>query len=135
MKTSKKILIVDDEPDILEFLSYNFRKKDFTVLTAKNGLEGINLAESEVPQLIISDILMPEMDGIEMCKTIRLIPKLSVIPFLFLTAVNDDYKVLYAMMSGADQFASKPIRFEYLLVIANQLIEEEGNVLSKNFKH
>lgn len=128
MNTSKKILIVDDEPDILEFLSYNFRKKGFHVVTAINGLEGIKQAELEFPQLIISDILMPEMDGIEMCKAIREIPELISIPFLFLTAVSDDYKVLYAMLSGADQYASKPIRFEYLMAIANQLIEEEGNV-------
>ena len=128
MNTSKKILIVDDEPDILEFLSYNFRKKGFHVVTALNGIEGIKKAESELPQLIIADILMPEMDGIEMCKAIRNIPELISIPFLFLTAVSDDYKVLYAMLSGANQYASKPIKFEYLLILANQLIEEEGNV-------
>lgn len=125
MNTSKKILIVDDEPDILEFLSYNFRKKGFHVATAINGLEGIKKAESELPQFIISDILMPELDGIEMCKAIRKIPKLKSTPFLFLTAVNDDYKVLYAMLSGADQYISKPIRFEYLLVMVNQLIEDK----------
>lgn len=126
MKTSKKILIIDDEPDILEFLSYNFRKKEFNVITANNGLEGIKKAESELPQLIISDILMPELDGIEMCKAIRKIPKLNLTPFIFLTAVSDDYKVLYAMLSGADQYASKPIKFQYLLIMVNQLIEEKG---------
>ncbi|MDO9186448.1 MAG: response regulator [Bacteroidia bacterium] len=125
MNTSKKILIVDDEPDILEFLSYNFHKKGFHVATAINGLEGIKKAESELPQLIISDILMPELDGIEMCKAIREIPQLKLTPFLFLTAVNDDYKVLYAMLSGADQYVSKPIKFEYLLVMVNQLIEDK----------
>jgi len=64
----KKILIIDDEPDILEFLSYNFRKKDFNVFTANNGLEGLKNAEVQSPDIIISDILMPEMYGIEMCK-------------------------------------------------------------------
>lgn len=112
-----KILLVDDEPDILEFLSYNFRKKGFTVVVANNGLEGIQQAIVELPQLIISDILMPEMDGIEMCKAIRNIEQFYRIPFIFLTAVTDDYKVLYAMSSGADQFASKPIRFDYLLTM------------------
>ncbi|MES2286431.1 MAG: response regulator [Bacteroidota bacterium] len=128
MNTSKKILIVDDEPDILEFLSYNFSKKGFHVATAINGLEGIKKAESELPQFIISDILMPELNGIEMCKAIREIPQLKLIPFLFLTAVNDDYKVLYAMLSGADQYVSKPIRFEYLLVMVNQLIEDKKRI-------
>lgn len=124
MNTLKKILIVDDEPDILEF-SYNFRKKGFHVATAINGLEGIKKAEAELPQFIISDILMPELDGVEMCKAIREIPQLKLTPFLFLTAVNDDYKVLYAMLSGADQYVSKPIKFEYLLVMVNQLMEDK----------
>lgn len=122
MNSSKKILIIDDEPDILEFLSYNFRKKHFNVCIANNGIEGIEKAEEEKPELIISDILMPEMDGIEMCKEIRKKNGLQFVPFLFLTAVNDDYKVLYAMSSGADQYASKPIRFEYLLAIVNRMI-------------
>jgi two-component system alkaline phosphatase synthesis response regulator PhoP len=125
MNTSKKILLVDDEPDILEFLSYNFRKEGFNVVTAINGIEGIKKAEIELPQIIISDILMPELNGIEMCKAIREIPKLKLIPFLFLTAVNDDYKVLYAMLSGADQYVSKPIKFKYLIVMVNQLIEDK----------
>jgi len=124
MNTMKKILLVDDEPDILEFLSYNFRKEGFHVVTAINGIEGIKQAVIELPQLIISDILMPELDGIEMCKAIREIPQLKSTSFLFLTAVNDDYKVLYAMLSGADQYVTKPIKFEYLYVMVNQLIED-----------
>ncbi|MCX6294768.1 MAG: response regulator [Bacteroidetes bacterium] len=126
MDSIVKILIVDDEPDILEFLSYNFRKKGFEVVVANNGLEGLQQANSENPQLIISDILMPEMDGIEMCKAIRKIEQFYRIPFVFLTAVTDDYKVDYAMMSGADQYASKPIRFEYLLALVNQLMAEKA---------
>ena len=126
MNTGIKILLVDDEPDILEFLSYNFRKHGFTVVVANNGLEGILQAKDELPQLIISDILMPYMDGIEMCKAIRNIEQFYRIPFVFLTAVSDDYKVLYAMTSGADQFISKPIRFEYLLSMVNQLMEEKA---------
>ncbi len=117
-----KILIVDDEPDILEFLSYNFRKKDFLVITANDGKEGLERAMQESPEIIISDILMPEMDGIEMCKEIKKNIKFTTTPFIFLTAVNDDYKVLYAMSSGANQFVSKPIKFEYLLSIVNQTL-------------
>ena len=119
-----KLLIVDDEPDILEFLSYNFRKKDFLVITASDGKEGMKRAELEKPELIISDILMPEMDGIEMCKQIRRNTQFDATPFIFLTAVNDDYKVLYAMTSGANQFVSKPIKFDYLLTIVNTIISD-----------
>jgi two-component system alkaline phosphatase synthesis response regulator PhoP len=122
MKTFKKILIIDDEPDILEFLSYNFRKKDFEVVLANNGKEGIDQVLLHRPDIIISDILMPEMDGIEMCNALRKKDEFKDTPFIFLTAVNDDYKVLYAMTSGADQFASKPIRFEYLLTMVNDLL-------------
>jgi two-component system alkaline phosphatase synthesis response regulator PhoP len=122
MNDRKKILIIDDEPDILEFLSYNFRKKDFDVSIANNGVEGILKAELEQPELIISDILMPEMDGIEMCMEIRKRPELRSVPFLFLTAMNDDYKILHAMSAGADQFATKPIRFGYLLAIVNNML-------------
>lgn len=126
MNATIKLLIVDDEPDILEFLSYNFRKKGFDVVVANNGLEGILQAKEESPQLILSDILMPEMDGIEMCKEIRKMEQFYRTPFIFLTAVTDDYKVLYAMSSGADQFVSKPIRFEYLLNMVNQLMADKA---------
>jgi two-component system alkaline phosphatase synthesis response regulator PhoP len=125
MIPNKKILIVDDEPDILEFLSYNFRKKHFDVIIANNGIEGMQKIELELPDIIISDILMPEMDGIEMCSKIKMRELYNSIPFIFLTAVNDDYKVLYAMTSGANQFVSKPIRFEYLLTLVNNLLEEK----------
>lgn len=121
MNNPIKLLLVDDEPDILEFLSYNFRKKGYVVITANNGVEGLKKAEAELPQLIISDILMPEMDGIEMCKELRSNVKLNDIPFIFLTAASDDHKVLYTMSSGADQFASKPIRLENLLFVSKPI--------------
>jgi two-component system, OmpR family, alkaline phosphatase synthesis response regulator PhoP len=118
-----KILIVDDEQDILEFLSYNFRKHNFAVVTAMDGEEGVIKAKQEIPNIILSDILMPLMDGITMCGEIKKNESLSTIPFIFLTAVNDDYKVLHAMSAGANQFVSKPIRFEYLLKIVNQTLK------------
>src|ERR1041385_2681007 len=123
MSNARKILIVDDEPDILEFLSYNFRKNGFTVVLAKDGAEGISKAEAELPGIIVSDILMPVMDGIEMCIRIRKNESLKSTPFIFLTAVSNDYKILHAMTSGANQFASKPVKFEYLLTLVNELLE------------
>ena len=127
MENQQKILLIDDEPDILEFLSYNFRKNKFAVITAKDGLEGIKMAESEIPDIIISDILMPEMDGIDLCKAVRKNIDMNLIPFIFLTALSDDYKVLHAMLSGADEFVTKPIRFEYLLAIVNRVVAEKVN--------
>jgi two-component system, OmpR family, alkaline phosphatase synthesis response regulator PhoP len=127
MEIQQKILLIDDEPDILEFLSYNFRKNKFNVITANNGLEGVQKAESELPHVIISDILMPEMNGIDMCKIIRKNSEMNLTPFIFLTALCDDYKVLHAMLSGADEFVTKPIRFEYLLAIVNRVIAEKEN--------
>ncbi|MBA3705741.1 MAG: response regulator [Bacteroidetes bacterium] len=124
MNANKKILIVDDEPDILEFLSYNFRKKEFDVFTANSGLQGVKFAISESPDIIISDLLMPEMNGIEMCREIRKIG--NHIPILFLTAVNDEYAFIDAMLSGGDQYVSKPIRFPYLLMMVNQLMESKA---------
>jgi len=123
--SKKKILIVDDEPDILEFLSYNFRKKEFNVYTASNGLEGMKHAEEQSPDIIISDILMPEMDGIEMCKELRKRSQLDQVPILFLTALQDDYKFMHAMYSGGDQYLAKPVRFDYLLTIVNKLMERK----------
>jgi two-component system, OmpR family, alkaline phosphatase synthesis response regulator PhoP len=127
MANQQKILLVDDEPDILEFLSYNFRKKEFNVITANNGLEGITKAQTEMPDIIVSDIMMPTMNGIELCKYIRNNSDTNLTPFIFLTALNDDYKVLHAMLSGADEFVTKPIRFEYLLAIVNRVIAEKEN--------
>ena len=127
MALQQKILLVDDEPDILEFLSYNFRKKEFNVITANNGLEGITKAQTEMPDIIVSDIMMPTMNGIELCKYVRNNSGTTLTPFIFLTALNDDYKVLHAMLSGADEFVTKPIRFEYLLAIVNRVIAEKEN--------
>jgi two-component system alkaline phosphatase synthesis response regulator PhoP len=127
MALQQKILLVDDEPDILEFLSYNFRKKQFNVITASNGLEGITKAQTEMPDIIVSDIMMPTMNGIELCKYIRNNTGTNLTPFIFLTALNDDYKVLHAMLSGADEFVTKPIRFEYLLAIVNRVMAEKEN--------
>src|ERR1051326_5095262 len=112
---SKKILIIDDEPDILEFLSYNFNKNGFSVYKACDGKNGIASAESVLPDVIVSDILMPEVNGIEMCKILRSKEQFREVPFIFLSAVHDDYRVMHAMLSGGDQYVSKPVRFEYLL--------------------
>jgi two-component system, OmpR family, alkaline phosphatase synthesis response regulator PhoP len=108
--TSIKILLVDDEPDILEFMEYNLRKEGYQVLTAKNGKEAVDLAKNEKPQLVILDIMMPVMDGIEACRHMREIPDLKNTIITFLTARNEEYSQLAGFDVGADDYISKPIK-------------------------
>jgi two-component system alkaline phosphatase synthesis response regulator PhoP len=105
----KKILLVDDEPDILEFLSYNLRKADFEVFTAKNGAEAIAVAPSIIPDLIVLDVMMPEMDGMETCSELRKIESLDQTLIVFLTARGEDYSQIAGFSAGADDYITKPI--------------------------
>jgi len=103
------ILLVDDETDILEFLSYNLEKAGFTVFTATNGKEGIRKAREIKPEMIILDIMMPEMDGIETCDKMRNDPDIKHTVILFLTARSEDYSQIAGFDAGADDYVSKPI--------------------------
>lgn len=105
-----KILLVDDEPDILEFMEYNLKKEGYEVLLAKNGKEAVETAKKERPQLIILDIMMPVMDGIEACRHIREIPELQHSLIAFLTARNEEYSQIAGFDVGADDYISKPIK-------------------------
>lgn len=107
---SVKILIVDDEPDILEFLKYNLAKEGYEVLTALDGEEGIKIAEREHPQLVILDIMMPKMDGVEVCRYLRSKPEFSKTLIAFLTAREEDYSQIAALDVGGDDYITKPIR-------------------------
>jgi two-component system alkaline phosphatase synthesis response regulator PhoP len=114
--TSKyKVLIVDDEPDILEFMEYNLRKEGYSVLTAKNGNEAVEKAKREIPQLILLDIMMPVMDGIEACRIMRTQPALNNSVIAFLTARNEEYSQIAGFDVGADDYISKPIKPRVLL--------------------
>ncbi len=105
-----KILIVDDEPDILDFLKYNLVKEGYDVATASNGEEGIKIAEKEVPNLIILDIMMPKMDGVEVCRMLRNKPEFDKTVIAFLTAREEDYSQIAALDVGGDDYITKPIR-------------------------
>ncbi|MBS1637294.1 MAG: response regulator transcription factor [Bacteroidetes bacterium] len=105
-----KILLVDDEQDILDFVSYNLKKEGFQVFTALNGRDAINIAKKEIPQLIILDVMMPEMDGIETCREIREIDNLKDVMVAFLTARNEDYSQIAGFEVGADDYITKPIK-------------------------
>jgi two-component system alkaline phosphatase synthesis response regulator PhoP len=107
---SAKILIVDDEPDILEFLEYNLRKEGFEVVTASDGEEGIAVAERELPDLIILDIMMPKLDGVEVCRQLRAKPAFDKTVIAFLTAREEDYSQIAALENGGDDYITKPIR-------------------------
>ncbi len=105
-----KVLLVDDEADILEFLSYNLKKEGYQVFQASNGKEAIAIANKEEPLIIILDVMMPEMDGMETCRQIRETPKLKDALILFLTARNEDYSQIAGLDSGADDYIQKPAR-------------------------
>lgn len=105
-----KILLVDDEPDILDFLSYNLKREGYIVFTASDGAEAIAIAKKEIPHLIVLDVMMPEMDGIEACRKIREIKSLDKSVIAFLTARNEEFTQIAGFDVGADDFISKPIK-------------------------
>jgi len=115
MSDSYKILLVDDEKDILEFLSYNLIKESFSVRTALNGELAIEEAKIFKPDLIIMDVMMPEMDGITACSEIRKISDLKDILILFLTARSEEYSELAGFDAGADDYVTKPIKPKLLI--------------------
>ncbi|MBP8793208.1 MAG: response regulator transcription factor [Lutibacter sp.] len=116
MKNSDiKILLVDDEPDILEIVGYNLKNEGYKVFTAKNGLEAVKIAKKEIPHLIILDIMMPEMDGIEACEKIRATPELENVLITFFTARGEDYSQVAGFDVGADDYITKPIKPKVLV--------------------
>jgi two-component system alkaline phosphatase synthesis response regulator PhoP len=110
MEKQQKVLVVDDEQDILELLEYNLKKEGFEVKTATNGKEAVDLARTYLPQLILMDIMMPKMDGIEACRQIRQIPKLKETFIIFLTARSEEYSEVAAFEGGASDYITKPIK-------------------------
>jgi two-component system alkaline phosphatase synthesis response regulator PhoP len=114
-KKSTKILLVDDEPDILEIVGYNLAQEGYQIITAENGKEAIAKAKKELPDLIIMDVMMPEMDGMEACENIRKIPELSQVIITFLTARSEDYSQVAGFDAGADDYITKPIKPKLLV--------------------
>jgi two-component system alkaline phosphatase synthesis response regulator PhoP len=113
--TNYKILLVDDEPDILEFIGYNLKKEGFYVLTASNGQAALKTAQSENPHLIVLDVMMPGMNGIETCDEISKIPVLKDTLVVFLTARGEDYSQIAGFDAGADDYVTKPIKPKVLI--------------------
>lgn len=121
---AKTVLVVDDEEDIREVLSYNFRKSGFQVLLAKNGLEGYQMASEVIPDIIVTDLWMPEMDGILMCKHIRDQRELDSSKIIVLTADSDEYKAIAAINAGADEYLTKPVHPSIIVRLARQLADK-----------
>ena len=110
-----KILLVDDEPDILEIVGYNLSQEGYQVIKADNGKDGLKKAKKHKPHLIILDVMMPEMDGVETCEAIRKQPELSNSIITFLTARSEDYSQVAGFEAGADDYITKPIKPKVLV--------------------
>ena len=129
--SAAKILLVDDEPDILEILSHNLTKEGYEVSTAANGEEGLKMAHEIQPDLIMLDIMMPVMDGVEVCRQLRQNPDFNNTIITFLTAREEDYSQIAALDNGGDDYITKPIRPRVLtsrikaLLRRNERMEDE----------
>jgi two-component system alkaline phosphatase synthesis response regulator PhoP len=121
--TDYKILLVDDEPDILEFIGYNLKKEGFQVETATNGKDALKTAQTLNPHLIVLDVMMPGMDGIETCEEIRKIPSLKDTLVVFLTARGEDYSQIAGFAAGADDYITKPIKPRVLISRVKALLK------------
>ena len=135
MKKNKiKILIIDDDPDIIEILKFNLENEGYKVISAVNGKEALKLADEHLPQLIILDLMMPVMDGIETCERLRMDKKFNNSVIMFLSARGEDYSQVAAFESGADDYVTKPIKPRILNSKVKALLRrfknELGQVLS-----
>ena len=121
-KNDIKILLVDDEPDIIEIVSYNLKNEGYQIFTATNGLEAVTSAKKNSPHLILLDIMMPKMDGIEACEKIRKISSLENVIISFLTARGEDYSQVAGFEAGADDYITKPIKPKVLVSKVKSLL-------------
>jgi two-component system alkaline phosphatase synthesis response regulator PhoP len=131
---SRKILIADDEPDILEIISYNLKNEGYDTITAKDGEDAIYKSKLFKPDLIILDVMMPNKNGMEVCKSLRNQPNFHNTLIVFLTALNDEFSHIKGLEFGADDYISKPVSPKVLVSKVNSLFrrvqkEENGKVL------
>ena len=126
MNDNPQILVVDDEPDILEFVKYNLQKEGFRVSTAEHGVAGLEEARRVKPDLIILDIMMPEMDGVEVCRQLRSESLFDNTVVAFLTARDEDYSQIAALDVGGDDYITKPIRPRVLISRVKALLRRSG---------
>lgn len=123
---SNKILLVDDDADILEFVGYNLKKEGYQVFTADNGKAAVKIAKEETPDLVILDVMMPGMDGVETCIEMKETPSLSNTIIVFLTARNEDYSQIAGLEAGADDYISKPVKPRVLVAKIKALLRRQS---------
>lgn len=122
----QKILIVDDEPDILELIEYNLKKEGYQVFLARNGQEAVAEAKKTLPDLIVLDIMMPKMDGIEACRIMRTMPEFKNTFMVFLTARSEEYSEIAGFNVGADDYIAKPIKPRALVSRINAILRRNA---------
>lgn len=126
MNSKQKILVVDDEQDIVDLISYNLNKEGYQVCTAVNGRQAIEVAKKENPDLIILDVMMPEMDGIESCRQMRALPEFKSTFIIFLTARSEEYSEIAGFNVGADDYIAKPIKPRALMSRINAILRRNN---------
>ncbi len=131
-KKDIKILLVDDEPDILEVIGYNLEQEGYQVFTAQNGKIAVEIAKKTIPHLILLDVMMPIMDGIEACEKIRQNPETEETIIAFLTARNEDYSQVAGFEAGADDYITKPIKPKLLVTKVKALLRRLKTTVSEN---
>lgn len=133
-KKNQKILVVDDESDILELLKYNLEKEGYEVKTAPDGIKGVALAKSFLPDLILLDIMMPKQDGVETCRQLRDIPELHDTFIVILTARSEEYSEVAAFDMGADDYLTKPIKPRALMSRISAMFRRESKKKKESAK-
>ncbi len=131
-KKDIKILLVDDEPDILEIVSYNLQNEGYQIFTASNGVEAVKAAKKITPHLILLDVMMPEMDGMEACEKIRDIKGLKDVIIAFFTARGEDYSQVAGFEAGADDYITKPVKPKVLVSKVKSLLRRLKDTSSEN---
>ena len=133
-KKDIKILLVDDEPDVIEIIRYNLEQEGYNVKTASNGKEALQKAQKNTPHLIIMDVMMPEMDGIEACEELRSDPTFNDTIIMFLTARGEDYSYVAAFDAGADDYVTKPIKPKIIVSKVKAILRRLKNEEKKQDK-
>jgi two-component system, OmpR family, alkaline phosphatase synthesis response regulator PhoP len=127
-----KILIVDDDADIIEFLSYNLKKEGFLIHTARNGRDALKISQKVMPHIILLDVMMPDMDGIETCEKIRENPTQANTLIIFLTARAEDYSQIAGFQAGGDDYITKPIKPKLLIIRLKSIMKRYGQRVSSD---
>ncbi|MBK6882166.1 MAG: response regulator transcription factor [Flavobacteriales bacterium] len=136
--TAQKVLLVDDEPDIVELLRYNLEREGYAVQTALNGKDALKSAKTWHPDLVVLDIMMPGMDGVEVCMQLRQLPEFKNTVITFLTARGEDYSQIAGFEAGADDYITKPVRPKVFVSKVKALLKRsgadrpEGRILESN---